>query len=175
MKPFQPINGTHDPAATIRPIEPRDDMPVALILSEGCREFGAVGAGFGVNECHELPLSRTYAAPRSAYFVMEREGLIAGGIGIAPLPCEFAHIAELQRFILLPMSARRSHGRRLLDHCLDTADRFGFRICYLESSATEIAMTELLELAGFQRIGKSLSDRPLNGANTYYFLSLVTP
>ena len=66
------------------------------------------------------------------------------------------HIAELQRFVLLPTRGRGTHGRRLLDHCLDPADRFSFRICYLESSPTQTAMAELLDLAGFQRIGKTL-------------------
>jgi hypothetical protein len=50
-----------------------------------------------------------------------------------------------------------------------------FRICYLESIPTQTAMAELLDLAGFQRMGKPLSDRALVPANTYYFLSLVTP
>jgi N-acetylglutamate synthase-like GNAT family acetyltransferase len=55
---------------------------------------------------------------------MEREGTLAGGAGIAPLPCDFDHIAELQRFVLLPMNGQYNHGRRLLDHCLDAADYF---------------------------------------------------
>jgi hypothetical protein len=36
---------------------------------------------------------------------MEREAIIVGGAGIAPLRLS-PHIAELQRFILLPMSDR---------------------------------------------------------------------
>jgi hypothetical protein len=74
---------------------------MALILSERCRDSGAVGAGTGVNEHKEAALSSPHAAPRLAYFLVEREAIIVRGIGIAPLPDEFAHIAELQRFVLL--------------------------------------------------------------------------
>jgi hypothetical protein len=88
MYPFKSINGCQESPITIRPIEPRDDMPLRLVLTEGCREFGAIGAGFGVNEHDARPLSNIYSAPPSAYFVMERDGHIAGGIDIAPLPCD---------------------------------------------------------------------------------------
>jgi len=163
----QNIHADHPPPATIiRAIEPRDDDAMARRLSE------RVSDSLGSDPDSKLSLSDIYAAPRCAYFVMERDGLIVGGAGIAPLTCDFAHIAELQCFVLLPMSGKRGHARRLLDHCLDAADAMGFRTCYAESRSIEAEMNDLLRIAGFQHLGKPLRDPTNASCDTYHFLTL---
>jgi putative acetyltransferase len=155
------------PAIIIRPIEPRDDVAMARRLGEKFSE-----PRVGTKPDLELPLSHIYAAPRCAYFVMERDGLIVGGAGIAPLACDFAHIAELQRFVLLPMSGKRGHARRLLDHCLDAAGAIGFRACYIESSSIETDLHDLMRIAGFQRLGKALRAPTNTSCDIFHFLTL---
>lgn len=141
---------------------------MARRLSE---KFSEVGSGSDPTLNHSL-LSDLYAAPRCAYFVMEREGLILGGAGISPLPCDFAHIAELGRFVVLPMCGQRGHARRLLDRCIDAASAMGFRACYAGSASTESDLNDLLRIAGFQRLGQALRDPSNATCDTYHFLTL---
>jgi len=165
----QYLDANHQPTAIlIRPIEPRDDAALARRLNEKLAD-GRSGADPTLDH---PPLSQIYAAPRCAYFVLERDSLVVGGAGISPLDCDFAHIAELQRFVLLPMCGQRGHARRLLDHCLDSAGAIGFRACYAESNSVESETNDLLRVAGFQRLGKPLRDPTNLGCDTYHFLTL---
>lgn len=141
---------------TIRLIEPQDDLILRVILRDGIRFCGPVGAGSGLSLDEKNPLSLQYSAPRSGYFVATRRDTVIGGAGIAPLPCDLTHIAEVQRFILLPMSGHLETGRRLLDKCLDAAHRAGFSLCYVELSSAQTIMLELLERTGFKAINKPL-------------------
>jgi hypothetical protein len=118
--------------------------------------------------------SRSYSAPRAAYFVADKRDTVVGGAGIGPLPCDFSHIAELQRFVLLPMSGCLHTGRRLLDQCLDAADRFGFRLCYCELNSGQAAMRELLERVGFKPTGKPLGEITDPSADIYYYIDLAS-
>ena len=70
---------------TIRPIQPADDAAIAAIIRAVMPEFGAVGSGFAISDPEVDWMSRAYAAPRHAYFVVERDGVVRGGGGIAPL------------------------------------------------------------------------------------------
>jgi putative acetyltransferase len=166
----QDIDANHPPPAIIiRAIESRDDDAMAGRLSE------RVSDSLGSDPDSKLSLSDIYAAPRRAYFVIERDGLIVGGAGIAPLTCDFTHIAELQRIVLLPMSGQRGHARRLLDRCLDAAAEMGFRTCYAESRSIDAEMNDLLQVAGFQHLGKPLRDPTNTSCDTYHFVASVIP
>jgi N-acetylglutamate synthase-like GNAT family acetyltransferase len=171
---------THDAegalqATTIRIVEPKDDLILRVILRDGIRFCGALGAGSGLNIDERDPLSLLYEAPRAGYFVADRRDTVIGGAGIAPLPCDFAHIAELQRFVLLPMRSHLETGRRLLDQCLDAADRAGFSLCYVELNSAQTAMIELLDRAGFKATNKPLRAPTDPTSNAYYCINLASP
>src|SRR5579872_4611750 len=89
--------GAHQPTQ-IRRIEPKDDLILRVIVRDSIRFCNALGAGSGLNVDEKNTLSLLYSAPRSAYFVADKRDTVLGGAGIGPLPCDFTHIAELQRF-----------------------------------------------------------------------------
>jgi putative acetyltransferase len=165
-------DGAHQPTR-IRLIEPKDDLILRVIVRDGIRSCDALSAGSGLSVDEKKPLSLMYSAPRTAYFVADKRDTVVGGAGIGPLPCDFAHIAELQRFVLLPMSGHLDTGRRLLDQCLDTADRYGFRLCYVELNAEQGTLRELLERSGFKPTGKPLGEITDPSA-IYYYLNLAS-
>jgi hypothetical protein len=92
---------------TIRRINPNDDVVLARSLAE---KFQALDVESFPGE--NASLSENYSAERSAYFIMEREASLVGGVGIAPLANDLGHIADLQRFVLEPMNAKIGHGIR---------------------------------------------------------------
>jgi putative acetyltransferase len=117
----------------LRPIEPRDDAAVAAIIREVMPTFGACGPGFALSDPEVDAMSAAYAAPRSAYFVVEQGGRVLGGGGIAPLAGGDAETCELRKMYFLPEARGRGLGAALLQRCLESARGSGYRRCYLET------------------------------------------
>src|SRR5690606_29509637 len=91
------------PAPRIRPIRPGDDAAVAAIIRAVLPEFGATGPGFAINDPEVDWMSRAYAAPRRAYFVIEGDGgRVVGGGGVGPLEGGDADTCELRKMYFLP-------------------------------------------------------------------------
>ena len=141
----------------IRPIEPRDDAAMAAVIRTVMTEFGAVGPGFSINDPEVDYLSRAYAAPRSAYFVLvDAAGQVHGGAGIAPLAGGGDDVCELRKMYFLPAVRGQGQGDRMLARCLETARAAGFRRCYLETLASMAAAARLYERHGFRRVAAPL-------------------
>jgi putative acetyltransferase len=159
-------------AFTIRPIEPRDDASMAAIIRTVMPEFGAVGSGFAINDPEVDWMSRAYSQPRCAYFVVERDGVVLGGGGIAPLAGGDAGICELRKMYFLPQARGRGAGAAMMQRCLQAARDAGFRQCYLETLSGMDAAMKLYERSGFRRIDKPMGDTGHGSCNTFYLLSL---
>ena len=82
----------------IRPIQSGDDdRAIAAIIRTVMPEFGATGSGFAINDPEVDWMSRAYAEPRHAYFVLERDGAVLGGAGVAPLAGGDGDTCELRK------------------------------------------------------------------------------
>lgn len=156
----------------IRAIEPRDDDAIAAIIRAVMPEFGAVGDGFAINDPEVDWMHRAYGAPRSAYFVVERDGIVEGGAGVAPLAGGDAQTCELRKMYFLPALRGRGAGAALMIRCLDAAREFGFKRCYLETLRGMDAAMRLYEHSGFRRIDAPLGSTGHGGCNTFYLRDL---
>lgn len=156
----------------IRPIEPSDDAAMATIIRTVMPEFGATGCGFAINDPEVDWMHRAYAAPRSAYFVVERDGVVQGGGGVAPLAGGDADTCELRKMYFLPALRGAGAGGALMARCLEAARGFGFRRCYLETLTGMDAAIRLYERSGFRRIAGPLGATGHGGCNTFYLLDL---
>lgn len=159
-------------AFDIRPIEPRDDAAIARVIRTVMPEFGATGDGFAINDPEVDWMSRAYAGPRSAYFVIEREGTVQGGGGVAALEGGDAATCELRKMYFLPGLRGLGAGAALMAKCLDSARRIGFERCYLETLAGMNAAMRLYERTGFRRIDGPMGATGHGGCNTFYLLDL---
>lgn len=163
---------TDTDAYTLRPIEQRDDAPVAAIIRTVMPEFGATGCGFAINDPEVDWMSRAYAEPRSAYFVVERRGRVIGGGGVAPLLGGEGDTCELRKMYFLPEARGIGAGTAMMACCLRAARDFGFIRCYLETLGGMDAAMRLYERSGFRRIGAPLGATGHGGCNTFYLLDL---
>lgn len=161
-----------DTACGIRPIEPGDDTAIAAVIRLVMPEFGAVGCGFAISDPEVDWMSRAYAEPRSAYFVVERGGAVIGGGGIAPLAGGDVNTCELRKMYFLPEARGQGTGAAMMARCLDAARGFGFTQCYLETLGGMDAAMRLYERTGFQRIDAPLGATGHGGCNTFYLLPL---
>jgi putative acetyltransferase len=157
---------------TLRRIRPGDDAAVAAIIREVMPSFGASGPGFAIADREVDSMSEAYDAPRCAYFVVEAQGVVLGGGGIAPLEGGPFEVCELRKMYFLPQARRHGVGRRLLQHCLRVARGFGFRACYLETlTGMEDAM-RLYARSGFRALGGPVGATGHCGCDRYYWHDL---
>jgi len=157
---------------TIRSIRYEDDAAMAAIIRTVMPEFGAVGDGFAINDPEVDWMSRAYSEPRCAYFVVEHQGVVKGGGGVAPLAGGDGTVCELRKMYFLPELRGLGAGNALIFLCLEAARSLGFQQCYLETLSGMTAAQKLYERNGFRRIPKSMGNTGHGGCNTFYLLDL---
>jgi putative acetyltransferase len=158
--------------AHLRPITAADDPVVANVIRTVMPEFGASGPGFAIHDPEVDWMSRAYAGPRAAYFVIEREGRVLGGGGIAPLAGGDEGTCELRKMYFLREGRGLGLGERLLRHCLEAARGFGYRACYLETLGGMDAAVRLYEKLGFRRLERPVGATGHYSCDRYYLLTL---
>ena len=156
---------------SIRPIEARDDAAIAAIIRAVMPEFGADGPGFAIHDAEVDAMHAAYAQSGRAYCVVETDGKVGGGGGIAPLHGE-AGTCELRKMYFLPDLRGRGAGDALMRQCLDAARKLGYRRCYLETLTGMDAAQRLYERYGFARIPAALGSTGHFGCNRFYLLDL---
>lgn len=156
----------------IRPIQARDDVRMASIIRTVMPQFGAVGCGFAIEDSEVDTMSLAYAAPRCAYWVVERDGEVQGGGGIAPLAGADGPVCELRKMYFLPSLRGLGAGAALIAVCLDHARRLDYRACYLETLTGMDAAQALYVRMGFTRIDAPKGATGHHGCDRYYWLDL---
>ena len=163
---------TPEPAYRIRPIEHRDDAAIASVIRTVMPEFGADGPGFAIHDPEVDAMSAAYGIPRAAYFVVEREGLVLGGGGVAALLGGDPDTCELRKMYFLPALRGLGAGSALMQTCLAAARGFGFRRCYLETLTGMDAAKALYRRSGFQALPGSLGQTGHFGCDSFFVLDL---
>lgn len=159
-------------AFALRPIRHEDDAAVAGIIRQVMPEFGADGPGFAIHDPEVNGMSAAYAIPRAAYWVVEINGRVVGGGGIAPLQGSENNTAELRKMYFLPEARGIGAGSALLRHLLTLAKRIGFAHVYLETLTGMDAAQRLYEHLGFRRLDKQIGCTGHFGCNRFYMLDL---
>ena len=156
----------------IRPIAPDDDAAMASVIRTVMPEFGAVGSGFAISDPEVDWMSRAYSEPRCAYFVIERNGEVMGGGGVAPLTGGDPDVCELRKMYFLPEVRGMGAGAAMMSHCLAAAREIGFRRCYLETLRGMDAAMRLYERTGFHKIAGPMGATGHGGCNAFYLMDL---
>lgn len=147
---------------SIRPIEARDDDAVAGVIRAVMPSFGADGPGFAIHDPEVGHMSVAYARSRCSYFVVDLEGRVVGGAGVAPLEGGDADVCELRKMYFLPEARGIGAGSAMMQRCLDAARMHGFRRCYLETLTGMDGAQALYLRSGFRRI-----DAPMGGTGHF--------
>ena len=156
----------------IRPIRGEDDAAMASVIRAVMPEFGATGSGFAISDPEVDWMSKAYGEPRHAYFVVERDGVVLGGGGIAPLAGGDGDTCELRKMYFLPDARGIGAGAMMMSRCLDAARDAGFRQCYLETLSGMDAAMRLYERSGFRRIDRPMGATGHGGCNRFYLREL---
>lgn len=160
------------PAFSIRPIAPADSPAVARIIRSVMPEFGASGPGFAIHDPEVDDMAAAYAHPGSVYFVVELDGEVRGGGGVAALAGGDARVCELRKMYFLPALRGRGAGAALMNTCLRSARDLGYAQCYLETLTGMDAAQRLYEKHGFRRIPAALGATGHFSCDRFYLRDL---
>lgn len=157
---------------SLRAIRKGDNPGVAAVIRSVMPEFGADGPGFALHDSEVDFMQRAYAERRHRYFVLEREGRIVGGGGVAPLKGGDKSTCELRKMYLLPEARGLGLGEAILRACLDAAKEFGFTNCYLETTSKMVQAQALYQKLGFKSLMRPRGATGHGGCDRWYELDL---
>ncbi|MGL5698651.1 MAG: GNAT family N-acetyltransferase [Kluyvera sp.] len=142
---------------TIRPLTVNDNQAIAAVIRQVSAEYGLTAdKGYTVADPNLDELFQVYSQPGAAYWVVERDGQVVGGGGVAPLSCSEPNICELQKMYFLPSVRGQGLAKKLALAALDYARGQGFKQCYLETTAFLTEAIHLYERLGFEHIAEPL-------------------
>ena len=142
----------------IREIEPRDNAEVATVIRKVLVEMGVPKVGTAYEDKSLDDMHGTYQNSGMKYFVVEEDGKLIGGCGIAPLTGTDENICELQKMYFLPEARGRGIGAEMMQICLDFAKDAGYKQCYLETLPYMEHARKLYARTGFRSLDKPMGD-----------------
>lgn len=155
-----------------RNIVSKDNAAMAKIIRDSLEEFGAARPGTVYFDETTDRLSDVFLAPRSAYFVMDVEGELAGGAGIFPTEGLPVDTCELVKIYLAKKFRGHGYGQTLLDKCMQQAKKEGFTKMYIESMPELANALGMYEKNGFQYIPHSLGNSGHTGCDIFMIKEL---
>jgi len=159
--------------AIIRKIQSGDNAPIAALIRQILIEHDAPKVGTAYADTSLDTLSDVYSASDSVYYIVENEGNVIGGCGIAPLENGDAAICELQKMYFAPEARGTGIASQLLQKCLDAATAFGYRQCYLETLPNMQAAQKLYAKFGFTYLEAPLGNTGHNSCPVWMIKNLV--
>lgn len=140
----------------IRHILPEDNQAIKEIIQSSILEHGAPKIGTAYSDDATQAMYQQYQKPRRSYYVIEVNGIVLGGAGVAPLDNYDGNVCELQKMYFRPEARGKGFGKQLMLHCLHRAKELKFDRIYLET------MNNMYDAQGlYQRVGFKLLEAPL--------------
>ena len=136
----------------IREVLEKDNADLASVIRQVLVEIGVPIVGTAYADPELDYMHKTYIKERAAYFVIEENGILIGGAGIASLQGGDPSVCELQKMYFLAEARGKALGEKMIDHCLNYAKEQGFEMCYLETLPYMKAAQKLYLKKGFEYI-----------------------
>lgn len=146
----------------IRAIQPKDNVQIAAVIRSVLEDFGVPKVGTAYADASLNDMYKAYDVPRASYFVIEDNGKITGGGGIAQLENYNGNVCELQKMYFLETARGKGLGYKMVTLCLEKAKAYGYEKCYLETMTHMKTAQELYKKLGFEYI-----DAPMGNTGHY--------
>ena len=143
---------------TIRPIKATDNTRLGRVLRQVLIEFGVPKQGAAYADPELDAMFETYTKSKHAYWVVECDGELLGGAGIAPLQESKSHVCELQKMYFDAKARGQGHGKKMIVKLLELAKNFGFSLCYLETMLSMHAAQKMYVANGFSYINATMAN-----------------
>lgn len=151
----------------IREIQQKDNESIAKVIRDIFHELDAPKVGTAYADPILDTLYEVYQAPRSVYYVVEKEGKVVGGCGIAPLENGDDSVCELQKMYFAPEIRGTGYAEKIIGRCLEFAKTQGFEICYLETLSFMTTAQKLYKRIGFENIDGPMGNTGHNSCEVW--------
>jgi putative acetyltransferase len=158
---------------TLRPIQTADNPAMAAIVRKVMTAYGAIGEGFSINDPEVDDLHGNYQAANALYLVLEKDGQVLGGGGIAPLANGDPQVCELKKMYFLPEARGMGMGQKLVGELLAAARERGYQTCYLETLERMTEAQSLYQKMGFRKLCGKMGDTGHGGCDSFYAIDLA--
>jgi putative acetyltransferase len=142
---------------TIRSITQEDNIAMATIIRNVFEELDAPKTGTAYEDPYLYHLFEFYQVKRTAYFVVEANGIVLGGGGIGICDIE-KNICELQKMYFAPILRGKGIGAALIEKCISFAKDSLYNAIYLETLQTMKDAQKLYKKYGFEVIQNSIGN-----------------
>ncbi|MBL7473685.1 GNAT family N-acetyltransferase [Robertkochia sediminum] len=142
----------------IREIQPEDNKQVATVLRTVLEELGVPKVGTAYADPAVDEMYETYNTDRAVYLVLEQDGVVLGGVGVAQLENYDGPVCELQKMYFRSEVRGKGYGRQMILACMDYARKFGFEQMYIETMPYMKQAQKLYVKNGFRYIDKPMGD-----------------
>jgi len=142
----------------IREIQPQDNPQIAAVIREVFINDGYPKTGTAFADQQLDCMFEAYDKPKAIYFVVEENGKIIGGAGIAPLDHSQENISELQKMYFLQQARGKGIGSQMIQKCLEKVTELGYEKCYLETLPEMETAQHLYKKAGFEYLCEPLGN-----------------
>lgn len=156
----------------IRKIEPKDNVAMARIIRNSLEEFDAVKQGTVYFDEATDHLSDVFLKERSAYFVIEIKGELAGGAGFFPTEGLPGDTCELVKMYVAKKFRGNGYGQTLLEKCIGEAKKEEFLKMYIESMPELSNALGMYEKNGFEFISHSMGNSGHTGCELWMIKTL---
>jgi len=146
----------------IRPILKKDNPHIARVIRKVLADMNVPKIGTAFEDKALDTLYEVYQKPRTVYFVIELNGKILGGAGVAQLDNYEGNVCELQKMYFLEDARGLGLGTKMIILCLEKAKNFMFDKCYLETMTYMKAAQKLYQKNEFEYI-----DGPMGNTGHY--------
>jgi len=151
----------------IREIQQKDNVSIAKVIRAIFHELDAPKVGTAYADPILDTLFEVYQEPRSVYYVVEKDGKVVGGCGVAPLENGDASVCELQKMYFAPEIRGTGYAEKIIEKCLEFAQKQGFEICYLETLSFMTTAQKLYKRIGFENIDGPMGNTGHNSCEVW--------
>ncbi|WP_375102883.1 GNAT family N-acetyltransferase [Paenibacillus sp. RS8] len=156
----------------IRRIQMKDNYAIEQIIRECLMEFGGNRGGLAWEDDSLHHLYQYYTNDKNrAYWIVEEEGTVLGGCGIAPFGKE-EDICELQKMYLTYTTRGTGVATELLNIALDFA-KLHYNKCYLETLQNMQGANRFYTKSGFERLNAPLAGSEHFACDAWYIKDLT--
>ncbi|MBU3570033.1 GNAT family N-acetyltransferase [Priestia aryabhattai] len=155
----------------IREVKKEDNAKVKEIIQNSLKSLGLAIPGTAYFDPQLNDLHQYYTNLKHAnYWVVEMEGEVVGGIGIAPFN-EHDNVCELQKLYLTPKTQGLGLAKKLIETALSFASKH-YAKCYLETQHELKAACKLYEKFEFTLLPEPLLGSEHSAMNAWYIKEL---
>jgi putative acetyltransferase len=163
----------------IRETQYKDNESIAKVIRDIFHELDAPKVGTAYADPILDTLYEVYQQPRSIYYIVENDGKVVGGCGVAPLEMlkpvqhDSIKVCELQKMYFAPEIRGTGYAEKIIEKCLEFAKTQDFQICYLETLSFMTTAQKLYKRIGFENIDGPMGNTGHNSCEVWMTKKLV--